>query len=128
MLILCGNCRYENSSVNQYCINCNFPIDGQIVKKHRYYLQINNNYKVELEKGENLIGRSKNNKINLSEDLQLSRKHLVIKLADNKCTIKDLNSSNGTFLNGSRILDIEYPLKDSDIIKCGNTAFKFIIE
>ncbi|MBW2067107.1 MAG: FHA domain-containing protein [Deltaproteobacteria bacterium] len=48
------------------------------------------------------IGRSPENDIQIS-DSAISRRHLEITLREGKYFIKDLNSKNGTFVNGKRI-------------------------
>jgi Zn-dependent protease with chaperone function len=65
------------------------------------------------------IGRSPSNNIIL-EDSMVSRQHAQLIVSDNgQIIIKDLGSSNGTFVNGNKIS--ETFLKTGDIVKCGNT-------
>lgn len=77
----------------------------------------------ELELGENSIGREKDNTI-IVTDPSISRHHAKIIVTPNLVTIKDLQSRNNTFVNQSKI--DYWQLKDEDIIRCGNVAFKFI--
>lgn len=49
------------------------------------------------------IGRVADNDLCLADDQTASRYHCVIHLSENDLTLEDLNSSNGTYLNGSRI-------------------------
>src|SRR5438093_11866812 len=65
----------------------------------------------QLDKAENVIGRSEETDIRL-DDGKSSRRHLVITVqnADNpddppRVTAIDLNSKNGTYLNGERMAD-----------------------
>lgn len=53
------------------------------------------------------IGRSEENDIQIS-DLSVSRRHLQIIEKDNRLFVKDLNSRNGTYINGSQITPDEY--------------------
>ena len=48
------------------------------------------------------IGRVADNDLCLADDQSASRHHCVIKMSGNELTIEDLNSSNGTYLNGVR--------------------------
>lgn len=48
------------------------------------------------------IGRAKSDLI-ITGDSALSRPHLMVDLQNNVLVIKDLNSSNGTFINGKRL-------------------------
>jgi hypothetical protein len=64
------------------------------------------------------IGRNTSNQIVLNDNM-VSRQHAQIVVLDNgEMIIKDLGSSNGTFVNGNRIN--EYQLKPGDIVKCAN--------
>lgn len=56
----------------------------------------------ELQQGENLIGRTEGRLV-LSADTQASRKHCVINFDASGAALTDLNSTNGTQLNGMRV-------------------------
>lgn len=57
-------------------------------------------------------------------DTRVSDRHARIEINDNKkYIIKDLRSQNGTFVNGTRVLEAE--LSESDIIKIGENEFEF---
>lgn len=65
------------------------------------------------------IGRDASNNIVLN-DKMVSRKHAQLFIgADGRVQIKDLGSSNGTFVNGNKIS--EQVLSAGDIVKCGTT-------
>lgn len=49
----------------------------------------------------------------------------MICIKANKCILKDLNSKNGTLVNGHRVLDSQ-KLRDGDKIKIGSTVLTFI--
>jgi hypothetical protein len=64
------------------------------------------------------IGRDSGNQVVLNDNL-ISRRHAQLIIADNgQVMIKDLNSSNGTYVNGNRIT--ESFLNAGDIVKCGD--------
>ena len=64
------------------------------------------------------IGRNPGNNILLSNNT-VSRNHAQITILDNgQLILKDLGSSNGTYINGTRIN--ENYLRRGDMIKCGN--------
>lgn len=70
------------------------------------------------------IGRdAQGNQISL-DDPQMSRFNSRIKLENGVFVIYDLASTNGTFVNGQKIL--KQPLKDHDEIKIGDTSFAFV--
>ena len=67
------------------------------------------------------IGRSEENDIQIS-DMSVSRAHLNIMEKDGKFFVKDLNSQNGTYVNGSRINPDEYyEIKETYPIVIGMT-------
>lgn len=66
------------------------------------------------------IGRDAKNSIVLNDKF-ISRQHAELVMLDNgQILLKDLNSSNGTYVNGNKVT--ECYLKPGDIVKCG-TAF-----
>ncbi|MGM9937739.1 MAG: FHA domain-containing protein, partial [Candidatus Ornithomonoglobus sp.] len=69
------------------------------------------------------IGRSRGNDIQLSS-VQISRSHAAIKRKGRAFFISDNGSSNGTFVNGERIIS-EQELHERDVIYLANTALLF---
>ena len=57
-------------------------------------------------------------------DLQVSSFHCKIQLEKTGWTVSDLDSSNGTFLNGAPITSA--PLGDGDIVRVGDTNLQFV--
>ncbi len=79
---------------------------------------------VEIRGAVTLIGRQQGAGIQI-EDPGVSRRHAELHLGrEGQISIRDLGSRNGTFLNGTKIL--ESPLHDGDKIRIGRTTlFKF---
>ena len=71
------------------------------------------------------IGRLESNDICL-EDPFVSRNHCVIRTEGDECLIEDLNSANGTYLNGERVT--AGSLKDGCLIEIGTSRFLFKYE
>ncbi len=72
----------------------------------------------------NTIGRDPQNRIRFA-DPSVSKEHAVISIDRNReCTIQDLASTNGTFVNGKRISD-PTTLHDGDSIKLGSICSRF---
>lgn len=69
------------------------------------------------------IGRSTTLDIPI-DDENVSRRHAEIYLDGNAVRIKDLDSTNGTFVNSQRVT--EAVLNDGDLILIGRVLFKFI--
>lgn len=69
---------------------------------------------------ENLVGRSSECDIKLASS-HLSRQHARLYVRNNQLYVKDLDSANGTFLNGSRITEAR--LKRGDELRFDNLRF-----
>jgi signal transduction histidine kinase len=76
----------------------------------------------ELEEPAITIGREGANTIQL-HDHEVSRRHAVIKQEGPQCTVTDLGSSNGTFVNGRRIET--HTLASGDELQVGGTQMLF---
>lgn len=83
--------------------------------------KLNDSYSIEEEIS---LGRHNDNDIVL-KDPYISKHHFRIVKDENEYFIEDLNSSNGTYVNGERIIDVK-KLTYGDIIKVGNIEFMFI--
>jgi hypothetical protein len=68
------------------------------------------------------LGASSDNDIQLKSSY-ISRHHAQIVNSSTDCILGDLNSTNGTFVNSSRIN--RYALRDGDSVTVGNLRFKF---
>lgn len=71
------------------------------------------------------IGRQLSNDIIL-DDPHVSRNHCLIRSEGEQYMIEDLNSANGTYVNGERVT--ESPLKEGSIINVGNSLFRFHVQ
>ncbi len=73
-----------------------------------------------------LVGRTKDAHFQLSyDDPYFSRRHFLVEVNPPRCRLIDLNSRNGTLLNGSRIQTVE--VADGDEIGAGHTVFKVCV-
>lgn len=70
----------------------------------------------------NYIGRSADNQIPLARP-GVSRKHALISVGPTGYSIKDLQSQNGTFVNGERITEVQ--LADGNTIDIGDVRLTF---
>src|SRR5436305_1000239 len=78
-----------------------------------------------INRDETTLGRGKDCNIILN-DKRSSRKNSIITRAGLNFVIKDLNSSNGTYVNGEKVSERE--LSSNDLIKIGNVQFQFKAE
>jgi hypothetical protein len=75
--------------------------------------------------GERLtIGKNPGNDLVIAEDSSVSRLHAVLERMSDRWTIRDVNSTNGTLVNGERIFS-ERLLRDDDEIFLGRTRIIF---
>jgi len=70
------------------------------------------------------IGRAENNDLIIKYDPEISSRHAVIRRKNRIFFIEDLNSTNGTYVNGIKI-NSTVELKNKDEIKMGQNTFIF---
>lgn len=87
--------------------------DGQTVEYH-------------LKEGVNTVGRDKNCDVAIDHP-QVSRRHVSVAVGPEGAVIQDLNSRNGTFVNGLRVKDTAQ-LKHGDTVALGKYLMKFMAE
>ena len=78
----------------------------------------------DLIEGETIVGRNPDCSIPL-EFQGISRKHFHAVVNSQGCHIEDLGSSNGTFLNNTKITGTT-PLEKGDMVKLGSIALKYL--
>ena len=70
------------------------------------------------------MGRAADADISLSSDTSVSRLHSAIERYSGGWVLRDLGSTNGTYLNGERLAN-DRPLKSGDEIRLGSCVFVF---
>jgi DNA-binding winged helix-turn-helix (wHTH) protein len=88
--------------------NCRLILEGRVL---------------ELSPGENLVGRSVDCAVRL-DSTDVSRRHARIVVKDDEATIEDLGSTNGTFVNGTRI-SAPAKLSDGAAVSFGSIQAQF---
>jgi adenylate cyclase len=68
------------------------------------------------------LGRHPNNSLRLV-DREVSKEHCIIEKVGGGFLLRDLNSSNGTFVNGRKVKELK--LRDGDEIALGNSRLTF---
>ena len=79
--------------------------------------------RIRLENDKNLIGRLADCAVVITDD-NTSRHHAQIHRAGSGFVITDLGSTNGTFVNGQRLV-ADHRLADGDIITLGSVSLRF---
>ena len=107
----------EKTQISMSCMDFD-PLSGKLIVEsgktsQREYI---------LVREKTSIGRAPNNDISIS-DIAMSRKHVEIDKFPEGFRIKDLDSGNGTMLNGYRIRVGQ--LRNNDIIEIGGIRFRF---
>jgi len=83
-------------------------------------------HKYELNRGEMTLGRDPSADICIS-DQSISKKHAKLEKKGGKVVLTDLNSSNGTQINGKKLAPNEpVTLGKEDMIKMGSSMLKFL--
>jgi pSer/pThr/pTyr-binding forkhead associated (FHA) protein len=88
-------------------------IDGVVIKE------------VQLTKDRTTLGRRPYNDI-VIDNLAISGEHAVIQLSGNEVTLEDLNSTNGTYINGKAVK--KQVLANDDTIEIGKYKIKYANE
>ncbi|OIP79172.1 MAG: adenylate cyclase [Oscillatoriales cyanobacterium CG2_30_44_21] len=79
----------------------------------------------DLKHGLNMIGRGLDNTIVVEDDARsLSRHHAEIMVSDRDIYVTDLNSSNGTFVNQTKIK--QQKIVHGDLVQFGSVVFKLV--
>ncbi len=88
-------------------------IDGVVIKE------------VQLTKDRTTLGRRPYNDI-VIDNLAVSGEHAVIQLSGNEVSLEDLNSTNGTYINGKAVK--KQQLANNDTVEIGKYKIKYVNE
>jgi len=73
-----------------------------------------------------IVGRSRFVHCPMPEDMALSRDHFMIEINPPQCELRDLGSTNGTFVNNQRVERVR--LVEGDVIAAGQSVFRVGVE
>ena len=80
--------------------------------------------KYDLMKEATVVGRSSKADIQIDQEA-ISRNHARFSIAAGRVSLKDLGSTNGTYVN-DEMITTDMQLRNGDLVKIGRTIFKFI--
>lgn len=69
------------------------------------------------------LGRAANCDLILDDDVEISNQHAILQMQNGKLSARDLNSTNGTLVNGVPIHN-DYPLRSGDLLLLGRTELR----
>ncbi|HYV39433.1 MAG TPA: FHA domain-containing protein, partial [Gemmataceae bacterium] len=91
------------------------------MKRHIRLRGINGEVEGQIWEGDTILRAGRLGSLEIClDDSSVSRRHAEIKHTLGGWRLRDLGSTNGTYLNGERLSAAEHPLKQHDIIRCGN--------
>ncbi len=77
-----------------------------------------------LEEGDNILGRADDCQVTLKSG-SISRHHTAITISGDHATVRDLESKNGTFVQGRRVRDA-VEIRDGNSLRAGSINMRFI--
>lgn len=127
MALKCAICGNENREGSFFCCRCGAKLHFMGMPP-AYLVNMNSTVDVKrypISSRVSYIGREDLNQVIIQNEA-ISKKHAKLTFADGKFYIEDLSSSNGTFLNGTRV-HIRTALRNGDLIRLGAVIVKFEI-
>jgi pSer/pThr/pTyr-binding forkhead associated (FHA) protein len=130
--LTCPVCGADNSTLDIYCRDCGFllaeePVlseEAELKQSGRRLVSLDGLREFPLRIGENTVGREDSDV--LLADASVSRKQAVISVSEDRTSIKDLGSTNGTKAGGSRLAaDEERRLRSGDQVVFGTVTLRY---
>ncbi len=124
MLALCPACAHENRNGAFFCAQCGSKLHfaagpcGRLVRMNGPQ----QDRRIELAGPVCVIGRDPSTSVRLEEE-SISKQHARLTQNGDSFQIEDLESSNGTFVNGRRIRD-RVEIKPGDLLRVGSVILK----
>ena len=120
-------------SINQPKIDDTVLLSGvnnftEVLETLPYLVRLSTSEKIQINKKIFRLGKAQNYVDYVCPNSHVSRSHADILSKNNEYFIRDNNSTNGTYVNGIRIIgNKEVKIKHEDKIKLANEEFEFRI-
>ena len=124
MLALCSACTHENRPAAFFCAQCGTKLHfaaetcGRLVRMNGPQ----QNRKIDIPGPVCVVGRDPSATLRLEED-SVSKQHARLTRTADRFELEDLESSNGTFVNGRR-LHGRVEIKPGDLLRLGAVILK----
>lgn len=124
-MLLCTFCGYQNKSKSKFCSSCGNRLADESYMVCRILVLGEGETRREylVSSAERYLGRDEGNDIVL-DDEEVSARHARVIFTEGLFWVEDLQTTNGTFVNGERILG-PMRLQNEDLIKIGRTILQF---
>jgi eukaryotic-like serine/threonine-protein kinase len=130
----CRQCKTLNRPGARFCRGCAHPFVPPLPPTLKVLMPPQARWELPLHEGDTLIGRQGGEQpVQLDLDFYdpdgfVSRNHARISANKRSYTLFDLNSANGTYVNGERLTPhLGQPLHDNDRIRMGRIVLQFRI-
>ncbi len=126
-MLLCAFCGYQNKSKSKFCTSCGNRLADESYMVGRILVLSEGGVRREylISAAERYLGRDTANDV-VMDDEEVSARHARISFVDGTFWVEDLQSTNGTFVNGERIRE-RTKLQNEDLVKIGKTLLQFRI-
>lgn len=124
-MLLCAFCGYQNKSQSKFCSSCGSRLADESYLVGRILVLDESGARREylISAVERYLGRDLANDV-VVDDEEVSARHARISFADEVFWVEDLQTTNGTFVNGERIRE-RTRLQNEDLVKIGRTILQF---
>jgi pSer/pThr/pTyr-binding forkhead associated (FHA) protein len=124
-MILCGFCGYQNKNQSKFCSSCGNRLaeESYLVGRVLVLSESGSRREYLISEADRYLGRDAANDVVL-EDEEVSARHARISFADGGFWVEDLQTTNGTFVNGERLRE-RTRLQNEDLVKIGRTLLQF---